>query len=254
MVVLPFGWHLKMARNEPRRRGVCAICGRIAALTRDHLPPKGLFDSPLPVDLLTVQACASCNGQSNGDDEYFRNMIAMSEYRGNSSRAIAASEAAIRSIRRSNRHKNELRNTLKNVVQVDDVGNVVSNRLATNVDAERMSRVIVRICRGIFFLETGRVMNNGIEITVDVPETFDSLDNETQALMTKQLLIPLKTVKENIFAETLFRYKFQNPDPSTDTSVWWMVFYNTLPVLCMAGDTKNMAEQNHAPKSAIGRI
>jgi len=58
---------------------VCIYCGSTEDLTADHVPPKGLFTTPLPSDLFTVPACRVCNQKVQLDDEYFRTTLALRE-------------------------------------------------------------------------------------------------------------------------------------------------------------------------------
>jgi hypothetical protein len=41
-------------------------------MTRDHIPPKGIFPTPRSNDLITVPSCASCNRAACESDELFR--------------------------------------------------------------------------------------------------------------------------------------------------------------------------------------
>jgi len=58
-----------------KRENKCYLCGKPAE-TKDHIPPKGIFDNPRPTDLITVPACNECNNSYATDDEYFRWFIA----------------------------------------------------------------------------------------------------------------------------------------------------------------------------------
>lgn len=49
----------------------------------DHVPPKGLFDTPKPDNLITVLACHACNSRHSGFDERLR-VLAASELQSNS--------------------------------------------------------------------------------------------------------------------------------------------------------------------------
>ena len=52
---------------------VCAFCGEsFRGRTKDHVPPRGLFENNPKFQLLTVPACLKCNNNASKDDEYFR--------------------------------------------------------------------------------------------------------------------------------------------------------------------------------------
>lgn len=54
---------------------VCVYCqGR--ADTRDHVWPEALFGDPLPLNMITRPACATCNAAKKNLDEYVRDWIA----------------------------------------------------------------------------------------------------------------------------------------------------------------------------------
>lgn len=42
---------------------LCCYCGVRKATTKDHIPPKSIFNKPRPCDLITVPYCFECNIQ-----------------------------------------------------------------------------------------------------------------------------------------------------------------------------------------------
>ena len=60
-------------RKEQFRSSVapCVFCGMRPGTTRDHVPARSLFVPPRP-PLITVPACASCNGSISELEERFR--------------------------------------------------------------------------------------------------------------------------------------------------------------------------------------
>lgn len=60
-----------MAKNKTKF-GICSICGNNDELTREHIPPKGIFLVPRPKNTITVFSCKKCNHDTDLDDEYFR--------------------------------------------------------------------------------------------------------------------------------------------------------------------------------------
>lgn len=59
-------------QNPPNFGDSCYLCGSQERLTRDHVPPKGLFPKPRPSNLPTVACCFACNNGASKDVEYFR--------------------------------------------------------------------------------------------------------------------------------------------------------------------------------------
>lgn len=60
--------------------GICSICGNGDELTREHIPPKGIFIPPRPTNTITVFSCKKCNHSTKLDDEYFRFWVAAGAY------------------------------------------------------------------------------------------------------------------------------------------------------------------------------
>ena len=54
----------------------CYLCGIRPADTKDHLFPSGLFNRPLPTNLITLPACRECNNALSSDEEQFRVFVA----------------------------------------------------------------------------------------------------------------------------------------------------------------------------------
>jgi 5-methylcytosine-specific restriction endonuclease McrA len=66
--------------DNTNKIGECAYCGDVGIITRDHVPPKGIFPKPRPANLITVPACSKCHSQQTSrDDEYFRNTLNVRE-------------------------------------------------------------------------------------------------------------------------------------------------------------------------------
>jgi len=78
----------------------CAICGKRKARTKDHVPPKGLFDKPRPSDLITVPACKKCNNGESHYDELFKIYIGLQVAR-NGVNQVNIGKEAIRSAKRN---------------------------------------------------------------------------------------------------------------------------------------------------------
>jgi hypothetical protein len=71
-----------MSRRKHRKTGECVYCGRVGAITDDHIPPRNLFAKPRPSNLIKVPSCRECHGENkqvSQDDEYFRLMLTLRE-------------------------------------------------------------------------------------------------------------------------------------------------------------------------------
>lgn len=62
---------------KKRKIEICSICGEKKECTRDHIPPKSIFLSPKPSNLVTVPACSDYNHGSSIYDERFKTYLAL---------------------------------------------------------------------------------------------------------------------------------------------------------------------------------
>jgi len=67
----------KVAKHRKRRRGLCAYCGQMCEVTRDHVIPKCLFTMPLPKVMVTVPACDACHGKKSRHEDFLRDLLTM---------------------------------------------------------------------------------------------------------------------------------------------------------------------------------
>lgn len=63
--------------KKAKKLGLCGLCGKEAALTTDHIPPRAIFLPPFPANLITINACASCNNGTSKNDEHFAVLLAL---------------------------------------------------------------------------------------------------------------------------------------------------------------------------------
>jgi hypothetical protein len=60
--------------GDSRQVAFCVHCGQGTG-TRDHVPSRVLLDDPMPLNLPTVPACATCNSGTSTDEEYFACLV-----------------------------------------------------------------------------------------------------------------------------------------------------------------------------------
>jgi len=56
---------------EVKKEKLCCYCGTRIATTKDHVPPRSIFNKPQPSDLITVSCCFECNNEASQYDERF---------------------------------------------------------------------------------------------------------------------------------------------------------------------------------------
>ncbi len=204
--------------GRKRRRGICALCGEPAEVTREHFVPQCLWSGPLPNRMETVPACDRCNAGSNLDDEHFRNALVMMFDQEHPEKEKLIKGAVRRSLQR---HPSRVADVLRQVkVQplMSPSGLWLGDYPTLPLDGERFSRNLFKIVRGLFYLirKSPFPADGGIEI-------IGELRAETKPV--------IDTIEENLsptfdFGDDVFEWRFcQTRDGIT---MWKLAFYRSV--------------------------
>lgn len=161
----------KPNKRKQRRRnsGTCTYCQQREAETRDHVVPRALFTPPLPINLVTVPACAACNRRKGEDDDYLRDYLAMdfagSEspiadtlLRGKISRSVARNQSEL---------FREIAPRIKPQPFYTKGGIYLGAYLQAPIDDARIARGLGRIARGLFnHFSSGQLVPPDYEVEV----------------------------------------------------------------------------------------
>jgi len=191
---------------------LCAICGTREAVTRDHIPPKGIFPKPRPVNLITVPACRECNNGASELDDLFKVYLSMQAAESCELGTKLFNEKTIRTLERNQNLLNTIREQSTEIVSSDPSGNIVSQ---TGVlwNSEAHDAVIERITRGLYFHHTRTCVPEGSSVKVHwfrgVP---DGIDPNNPAF-----------IHQSIGVEQ-FNYKYII-EPNGNYAIWLFEFY-----------------------------
>ena len=125
----------------------CFLCGATENLTRDHIPPKGLFPKPRPSNLYTVPCCGPCNNGASNEDEYLR-MAASSLINAHPTGKVAFERVVESTIqkRRIGKHIDALRHNVEPIILRTPDGDIDAR--LHGFDASLICRCLVRITKG----------------------------------------------------------------------------------------------------------
>ena len=143
----------------------CVYCGRGGKLTRDHIPPKNLFAKPRP-KLITVPCCDPCNATASKDDEYFRQVLVMRADIGDHPEVKKVLPALYRSWQKptKKRFSRALLDSLTRV-NVRSAGGIHLGKVPGYiVDLTRISRVLGRVAKGLFWKDSGRSLRDDYDV------------------------------------------------------------------------------------------
>ncbi len=224
-----------LPKNYPR--DICAYCGSGDNLNSDHVPPKNLFQSPRPSNIITVLACPSCHSGTSKDDEYFRLKLCLRDDAGEHPKAQANWESIFRSLNR--KEATGLRKSFladfRPVHLHTPAGLYIGSRLGYDVDMTRIRRVVERTVRGLYFTEYCKPLglNNAVKIYAN-----EDLQNESADVLeelNQTILLPLAAMPPKVISDNVFFYRFHIASEKPVYSVWGLSFYTHVPFLCITG-------------------
>jgi hypothetical protein len=205
----------------------CAYCGSVVAVTKDHIPPKGIFSPPRPNNLISVPACFKCHGAETAkDDEYFRLSLQVRMEVSEHPDAIKLRPALLRSLQMPEK-VGMLKSFLRSIVPCElttPSGVFIKNHFAHQADTGRLNKVVSRIVRGLFYHHKGHIVPRGYDVLTCSKEHFDKSEALkrlwTETVIAPLLAQPCVTIGNGVFS---YRFGFDSKDP--DATYWILTFY-----------------------------
>lgn len=202
-------------------------------MTDDHVPPKNLFAKPRP-HLIVISACGECHSSTSKDDEYFRLTVCMSEGAGGHPKARANWESILRSLKRENAvgFQRSFVSSIE-LIRVHTPGGLyLGERLAYDVDLNRLRRVVERTVRGLYFAEYRHPLGPANDVQIHPKEDFDNAEPDLKKELVQTILRPLTLREPTIIGENVFSYWFHIAPEEPELSVWALTFYDSVHFLC----------------------
>ncbi len=214
---------------------ICIFCKR-AADTREHIPAKHFFKGVSDKNLITVPSCDSCNKGFQKDEYFFRQFwVSMLMDRSKDAKQLMNSEI-IRSIKRTPALGYQMFSQMQLVNAYTKSGIYIGKKTMyriSDLDKKRISTVVIKIVKGLFFNEFKQVLPEDWEIKIIwiTPQTEKNL----------KLVELAKTLKWNVIKEDTFAYGV-NYFPNTFQSIWIIDFFRTplFYILVLDEETKKI--------------
>jgi hypothetical protein len=207
------------------QRSSCIYCGATGKLTRDHVPPKNLFATPRPSDLITVPACEQCNKSFELDDDYFR--IAVLLPADPDHHPIAARLWAEKVVRGTLRHSPALKSTIiRSLARLDvttPAGIYLGTAPTVRLDRERLDRVARRIVAALHWHHYGHAPRSGVKFTVAMGP-----DPRRPGVAERVALDFFAGRPWTIIGDGLFRYEHGRVPENPDWGAWLLAFHSTV--------------------------
>ena len=219
-------------------------CGRKGRLTKDHIPPRGLFSKPPPKNLITVPSCSQCNSGASKDDEYFRTVLALKERAGDDFNARGIRDSVLRSLSRprGRRFGGLFLSQVGYINPRTTSGIHLAKRLAYNVDLERLDRVAVRVVKGLHYILTGKRIPTGFQVVAFCEDGLRDLSETDREELRRTVVVPVLEGKYGAVGDDAMKY-WVSFDPTGDfISAWILEFYSDVRFLVLVladGDCSN---------------
>lgn len=212
------------AKRIPRQ---CVYCGSDDSLTRDHVPPEGLFSTPLPPNLLTVPCCDRCNGDYELEDEYFRLYVASRKESRGHEEAAQASERAFRRLMRpeSSGFRRSVADSIISLEPPESSRDPEVQLGVFMVDFSRLNRYAVRTIKALFAHHWRVRVPDEYEVVAYCMDISAFTEPEMQARVDR-ILDLVRPVQAHASAHAILRYKFAPFfDDDEVASVWALSYF-----------------------------
>jgi len=209
---------------------ICYLCGReiLDDATRDHVPPLQFFASSLRrvvnLDrLVTTPAHLTCNRSYGADEEYFVWALSPLATGTTAGDAITRDNAAKF---RTGRNVKLGAKVLKEFEERPSGLYLPHGKSIKRLDGERIKRVIWKIVRGLYFLETSTILPEETMYSVELISPFDDGESDLSEIYEMVKARPSKGAYPGVFD-----YKYL--DARTDAGrihVWGMLLWDKIMV------------------------
>lgn len=232
-------------KNKP-----CAYCGA-PATTKDHIPPKSLLAKPYPDNLITVPSCATCNNGASKDDEYFRNTLLLrfeTFHNGEVQKLLPTMHRALFNPAYPGFRKT-IEKTLEGVELRTPTGLFVARTGSFKIEPDRLTRVVQRITKGLYYEERGQRLSDDSVVDVFAGESV-AKDTTAAGEALRSLGGTVLQGPPKSFGEDAFTYWFYDPQEkesddrlTSNDTVWMLRFYGAVDYLCVTGEPSDQVLQ-----------
>jgi len=221
--------------SPKRPKPACVYCGIRPGTTRDHVPPKALFAPPRP-DLITVPCCIHCREGQSCDDEYFVHMLSLREGTAETPSVRKARHAALRSLMKPAKvgFARALFRSMNEVEAYSTSGIYLGQRLAVNVDLNRLTNVISRTTCGLYFHEYGQRLADNHRCKFYALSGFQTARRDIISEMRK-LWAHAISGKRRDFEGSVFSYWTRPIDGPEGATSWAFLVYGFVPFYAFTG-------------------
>jgi hypothetical protein len=220
-----------------RPKGACVYCGTVDYLHMDHVPPRNLFGRAARPDVITVPCCRKCNNTASKDDEYLLVFLALRQEANLQPEHSNLWQKFLRHLRRKEasglRHK--IVSKVKFLQPVTPTGIILPGAISIPIDGLRVSNIIVRIIKGLYFHEIRqRLPNTHLVVAHDVLALeYPPIDRIAEISHLRTLIGQLQTAPAKSIGR-VFTYRSVLQPNQPANSMWLLDFFDGIQFFCIS--------------------
>ena len=204
-----------MISGKKKKKGLCVYCREVKEITKDHVPPKGFFPQPRPLDMITVPSCVECNEGTQEDEDYFRATFMFS----NAGISPVGKKLWDQKLDKMYKINHGLRRKIvqdfKMVNLVTPSGLYIRSQSASFPDSVRLDNVVCKIVKGLYYHEYNEIIPSSVDIISHLILTKEE-GNEAYKY-------DLQFGSRNW--PGVFEYRFDRTSENCEGFIWLMRFY-----------------------------
>jgi hypothetical protein len=198
----------------PQNLGNCVFCNKRPAVTKDHIPPKGIFLKPRPSNLVRVPACEECNSGASDLDERFMVYLGLHVGGWGGEGENFFRNGVLKALDQNRKLRKEILSKMKPVYLESKGGIIYDWGYKVLWDSEAHNAIVEKTIRGLYYHHFNEVLGDAADIKV---HWYRKLTPE-MAEMSKEWGV-------NIFGKGEVVYRFGGAIDAPLHSVWIFQFY-----------------------------
>ncbi len=213
----------------------CAYCGRVPAATVDHVVPKALFLSPLPLDMITVPACSRCNSKKSKFDVFLRDYLVCNVDAPTNETAekirVGRYQRAVER-KQSELWKEILSDRTDKVKLSDDKGADLGMFVDIRFGRGPMKDSITFIVKGLYYRLLDKHIPEDHTFLVGRIQSREDLLFQFQQLKSLGQIGSAKIGDNKVFV--CFCQTYRTDDEAVAATMWGLIFYDRTYIACLS--------------------
>jgi hypothetical protein len=211
------------------KKTLCCLCGKRPATTTDHVPPKCIFPTPRPLNVITVRTCEECNESTSQSDEEFRVFVNLFVGKTSPESEHLWKSHTLSTVR-SNRRLLQKALTAFQPGYVTSKHGIILDERKLVVWDDAPNRVLEKIVRALYFHHFKDILGDRVKVIIDQIREIPQTTTDS-----------IKLWQYNCVGGDQFIYRYARANDVPLCSAWLLVFHRNLVIL---GNTVPVQDPN----------